>query len=117
MASIVFTFTGSELSPTYMDGPVYAGADQIWRMYIRPQVQGGIASQTFSLMLQQAYSDPVPALLVVGTINDPIGCVVDYIITAAQAAGLSGRYIATAARTDAGNAGPLAVGQARAIEF
>jgi len=116
MASILFTFTGSELSPTYMDGPIYAGADQIWRMYLRPQVQGGIAGQNFQLTFQQSYSDPSPALLVAGTINDPVGCVVDFIIAAAQAAGLSGRYIATAARTDAGNAGPLAVGQARAIE-
>ena len=117
MASIVTTFTGSELSPVYFDVPVYSGSDQIIRMYIRPQVQGGIASQTFSLMLQQAYSDPSPALSVAGTINDPTGCVVDFIIAAAQAVGLSGRYIATAARTDAGNAGPLAVGQARAVEF
>ena len=115
MAAIVTTFIGSELSPTPLDVVVYAGADQILRMYIRPQVQGGIAGQSFLLTLQQAFGQPI-ALSVAGTINDPTGCVVDFVVPAASAVGLAGRYIAIASRTDGGNAGPLAYGQARVIE-
>ena len=106
----------SWLSPTAVDFLIQGNADQTVRAQMRPLFPGGIAGQAFTLTLKRAYDDAVPALLVAGAIDDPLNCVVSFVVGASAVRGLTGRYLADVRRTDAGNDGPLASGQARVIQ-
>ena len=99
-------------SVAQLDITIYAGANQLVQGTFRPILPGGIAGFGFTLTLKRAFDDATPALSVAGTVSDSVNCVVGF---AFLPVGLTGRYVADIRRTDSGNDGPLASGQARVI--